>query len=297
MATAAGSYAFIASRIFIKKFCQFTFEPHAQIMMESGHLSRRGIKYRISHWLEMKIGREAEIVVCTTRHMVSHLQQAGAKGRIYRLPTSVDEHLNVFNAGARDLIRRELGLQDKTVLIYPGKFGGMYRTTSAIAFMKAFLDINSTAHVLVITDHDLPEIKKWMKEAELPSHRLTLLSSVSLTRLPQYLSAADIGLVNYKNFESRKYCSPVKVGEYLMCGLPYIVQRGTSEDDEYAEKNHVGIVVETFDRKGLEEKQPQLEELMNENKVELRMRCRSVGEAYRGKKNALQLMHTIFNEH
>jgi len=296
MATPVGSYAFIASRLYHKKFCQFTFEPHAQIMMESGRISSAGLKYRIGHWLEMMIGKNAETVVCTTRHMVDNLQKLGAKGELFRLPTSVDEDKNRFSKAGRDRLRKELKIEDKAVLIYPGKFGGMYAESKAIEVMNAFLQNVPEAHVLIITDHEHGAIREWMRSANMPELRTTLLPVVPLAELPAYLSAADIGLVAYADFGARKYCSPVKVGEYLLCGLPYIVQRGTSEDDAYAEKENVGVVLEEFSSAGLHNAITSVRSLLNEDKSVLRARCRQVGEQYRGKKNALRLMKRIFDQ-
>jgi hypothetical protein len=126
--------------------------------------------------------------------------------------------------------------------------------------------------------------------------RVTLLSTVPLEALSAYISASDIGLVAYADFDARKYCSPVKVGEYLLCGLPYIVQRGTSEDDEIAERENVGSVVETLDRKGLRAAWSKIDELLNEDKSTQRERCRKVGIEYRGQKNAIALMREVFEQ-
>ncbi len=294
MATPVGSYVFIASRLFRIPMCQFTFEPHAQIMMQSGRMSSTSIKYKIAHWLEMKIGMEAEYVVCTTRHMMNHLLSKNARGKIYRLPTSVDESINKFDAGNRSLLRKKLNIENKCVLIYPGKFGGMYRSESAIELMTSFLEKKENGHVIIITDYRHDEIKNWMISAGTKTENVTLLAPVLLKELSAYLSAADIGLISYEDFDARKYCSPVKTGEYLLSGLPYIVQRGTSEDDEVAEKNHVGVVLETYDSKGLFDKWSELEALLNEDKRQLRERCRETGIIYRSKSNAIMTLKAIF---
>jgi len=296
MATPVGSYVFIASKIFKVPMCQFTFEPHAQIMMQSGRISASSFKYKIAHWLEMKIGTEAEHVVCTSQHMLDDLKKLGAKGKLYRLPTSVDESMNRFSDSNRKRIRESLHLENKCVLIYPGKFGGMYRSESTIQFIHSYLERMENGHAIIITDFSLATIESWIKNHKLDRNKITLLPPVPLIDLPAYLSAADIGLVAYEDFDVRKYCSPVKTGEYLLCGLPYIVQRGTSEDDVVAEQNNVGIVLNTFDKKGLDEKWTQLQSLLLEDKTQLQERCRKIGMVYRGKKNALALLRTIFEK-
>ena len=41
-----------------------------------------------------------------------------------------------------------------------------------------------------------------------------------------YLSAADAGIAFYRPGISRLGTSPVKVSEYLACGLPVVIERG-----------------------------------------------------------------------
>lgn len=297
MGTLAGTFAFITSRILQKPFCQFTYEPHALIMMQSGRMSANSLRFKLARYFENKIGLCSEYVVCTTRHMVDELRKSGAQGKLLRLPSSVDESLHQFDALSRKTIRAKFGIHDDSpVLIYPGKFGGMYRQKETIQLITHWLEIIANSHAIIITDHSLETIKGWMREYKTNVSRLHLMSTVPLVTLHQYTSAADIGLIAYEDFESRKYCSPVKTGEYLMCGIPYIVQSGTSEDDEVAISENVGVVINSFDNSSLDASVPRLLALLSEDKAELRGRCRNVGIAYRGKKNALVLMQKIFED-
>lgn len=295
MATLAGTFAFIASRLLRVPYCQFTYEPHSLIMMESGRMSASSLRYKIARYFEKKIGLQSEYVACTTKHMVNDLKAMGAKGKLLRIPTSVDEDLNKFDEHARDKIRLELGLTSEPLIIYPGKFGGMYRQKATIELLTAWTRLFPSGHVLIITDYDLSEIQNWLSECNAEMTRFHLKSTVPLHMIPQYVSAADMGLIAYENFESRKYCSPVKTGEFLMCGVPILVQAGTSEDDEIALKNRVGAVLTTFDTEGLTACHETMKNLLSEDKTQLRQRCRETAISYRGKKNALQLMKDIFN--
>ena len=296
MASIAGTYGFIASRILGLKFCQLTYEPHSEIVMGSGGISSTGIRFKIAHWFEMLIGRNSEIVVCTSRHMINRLQAMRAKGKLIRLPTCVNEEKNKFNEQERQRIRGLLNLNEKIVLIYPGKFGGMYGKEETISFIAAFLSGQPNRHAIIITDFDLATIRKWTINFGIDPLQLTILPTVNLEEIPCYLSAADIGLIAYSNFEARRYCSPVKTGEYLLCGLPYIVQEATSEDDEYAVLHHVGVVSKSIDAAGYENIREKLIEFLSQDKVLLRQRCRAVGMEYRSSKLALKTLETIFKE-
>lgn len=296
MASIAGMYGFIASRILGINYCQLTFEPHAEIVMGSGGISESGLKYKISHWFEMYVGKKSEIVVCTSRHMIDRLKELKSKAKLIRLPTCVNEEKNRFNEIERNKIRERLNLVDKKILIYPGKFGGMYGRENTIGFIAAYLKNQPQHHAIVITDFDLRTLNNWANGFGINPRQLSLLSSVKLEEIPGYLSAADIGLIAYANFEARKYCSPVKTGEYLLCGLPYIVQEATSEDDEYAIRNNVGIVAKSIDGDSYLRIEHELNEFLDQDKSSLRDRCRATGMEYRSSQLALNTLKKIFIE-
>jgi hypothetical protein len=72
-----------------------------------------------------------------------------------------------------------------------------------------------------------------------------------LTReqIPAYLSAADIGFVAVRQWPSKRYCSPIKTGEYLSCGLPVIVPEGVSDDVGKMTELGICIPIQALDRK------------------------------------------------
>lgn len=77
-------------------------------------------------------------------------------------------------------------------------------------------------------------------------------TSVNHEAVPSYLSAADVGLCFVHQAPSRLYCSPIKVGEYLACGLPVLITKGIGEDSDWIAKHGTGAVTD------LEVGEPQL---------------------------------------
>jgi glycosyltransferase involved in cell wall biosynthesis len=62
-----------------------------------------------------------------------------------------------------------------------------------------------------------------------------------------YLSAADAGIAFYRPGTSRLGTSPVKVSEYLACGLPVIINSGVGDSDNLVLRERVGALVSDFD--------------------------------------------------
>ena len=93
---------------------------------------------------------------------------------------------------------------------------------------------------MVLTMNDLGETKKIFEDVGLEPNQF-LITRASYDEMPNYLSAADLGLVAVPPQPSKKFCSNIKVGEFLCTGLPYFICEGVSEDDLVARKFDVGI--------------------------------------------------------
>ncbi|HEU4573509.1 MAG TPA: glycosyltransferase, partial [Chitinophagaceae bacterium] len=291
-ANIAGSMSYLIAKLTGMRLVVFSYEPHSLFLKELGCWKESSLKFKLLRFLEVKLGRNADVVITGTRYMIDHLQMTGVKGKLYRLPTSVDSDLFKFDEIARSSIRQKFGLNDKRVVIYTGKFGDLYYKDEIFEVAATLYNSNRLYFFIFLTGHDKDEITELFDRYKIPAESYWI-GRVPHEEVSQFLSAADIGLVTVADFPSRKYCSPTKVGEYLCCGLPYIVTRGTSEDDIYAEVYNVGVVVEKFSRSGVLPKLNAINDLLAEPKEQLAERCRQTGVAYRGYKNAIQLFQKI----
>jgi glycosyltransferase involved in cell wall biosynthesis len=61
-----------------------------------------------------------------------------------------------------------------------------------------------------------------------------------------FLSASDVGVAFYRPGISRLGTSPVKVSEYLSCGLPVIINAGIGDTDRVIAQEDVGALVRDF---------------------------------------------------
>lgn len=294
-ANIAGAFGYVASRLTGMKVVVFSYEPHSEFLKELGIWSERSMKFRILNNLEYLLGKNGDYIITGTKYMVERLQQQKAKGRFFRLPTSVDEQMFLFNEGKRNQIRKQLNIDDRIVVIYTGKFGDLYYKDEIFELAKTLYQNDQKFFFLFLTGHDKNEVAEMFKLRSIPDTAFHI-NRVPLHEVGNYLSAADIGLVTVAKFPARKYCSPTKVGEYLCNGLPYIVTKGTSEDDIYALEHNVGVVVDGFEGKHVQKKFEEIKSLLSEEKNVLVERCRKVGVAYRGKGNAVALFSKVFEQ-
>jgi hypothetical protein len=293
-ANVSGAFSIILSKLFRMKFLIYSYEPHAEFQAELGLWKRNGLPYKVLSSLERYAGLYGDYVLTGTQYMVDDLRAAGARGKILRAPTSVDEKRFVFDHVAREHIRKGLGIGNRPTLLYLGKFGGLYYEKETAMFCKYLKEHINSLFFLIVTPNDNNEVREWFHEAGFADNDFTV--SGPFTNVVPYISAADVGLNAIPPSPSQKYRSPTKTAEYLLCGLPYVTCRGVSEDDVIAEQYGVGTVLERFDELSVNRIYPTIQKILEEDKDTQRARCRHVGVKYRGKSNVDRLLQSIYDD-
>lgn len=282
MCTVAGSLAFVIAKVLGLRYFGFQYEPHSEFMLECGVWPANSLAYRGLHLVEGLAGRHADLLSTGTRHMMARLQEQGSAARPYLLPSCVDEQRFQFTAAGRAQIRARYGWSEhQPVLLYLGKFGGVYYDEEIGEFFAALRRQQPALHLLVVTPDAPAPVAASLRRAGLPEMAYTLTRS-PYEEVPAYISAADFGLVAIPPTPAQRFRSPIKVGEYLCCGLPYLTCRGVSEDDQVAEAHDVGVVVAAFTVAEAARVAPRIAAFLAEDGPTLRARCRQAGIAYRG---------------
>ena len=296
MCTIAGSFAFLIAKVLGLRYFGYQYEPHSEFMRDCGIWPENSLAYQGLHYVEGLVGRHADVLSTGTSHMLERLKKWQSPARVYRMPTSVDEHKFRFSAASRAAVRARYGLDPaQPVLLYLGKFGGIYYNHEIGEFFAALRQQLPALHLLVVTPAPLVEVEASLRRAGLPASCYTLTYS-AYEDVPAYISAADFGLVAVPPLPSQRFRSPIKVGEYLCCGLPYLVCQGVSEDDWVASRDHVGLVVEAFTPAEAARIAPQLAAFLAEDRAAVHARCRAAGIRYRSYGQYLPMAEEIFRQ-
>lgn len=281
LATVSGSFAYFFSRVFVMRHYLYQYEPHSEFMYDFGFWRKDSLSFKILNWLECISGKKSEVVGTGTIHMIERLKEMKSTAEVIKIPSCVDDSLFQFSNNDRVSIRSELGITDRNVLIYLGKFGGIYFEKEVFDLFRTLLILDPKFFFMVLTPNPKSEIEDFFQEVGISEDNFHI-GRVPYKEVYKYISASDIGLVSVPPFPSQKFRSPIKVGEYLCCGIPYIVCKGISEDDSVAATNEVGIVLDDFSKASIEAKFDQINELLGTDKSLLQQRCREVGISYRG---------------
>ncbi len=292
----AAAFGALLTKVFRFKSIIIQYEPHHLFLLELNRWSKNSLKYQVLASLEEFARKKADFIMTGTSHMIRDLKQKGTKAKMFRTPNAVDENLMKFDGVERERIRKRLDIEGKDVFLYIGKLGELYYEEELVEVCAALYNQNSNAAFLMISGYDHGVLRSWFEKYGVPEAAYRLLNPVPHVEVPGYLSAAEMGMVAIPPTPAQKYRSPLKSADYLYCGLPYLICRGISEDDEYALNKKVGVVIEGYSENQIKVHYTEIEDLLHTDKERLRQRCREVGLEYRSRERVNKTLIEILEQ-
>ena len=199
----------------------------AEEYADAGIWPRGGALYRVTTKLERRfLTRAAGVVVLTDR--LNRTLPEGSRRVV--IPCAVD--LQRF-VPAEPKQPREFDL------VYAGSWGGLYETDSILAFFRAYRRLRTSARLLLLIPPaarpPLPEVGIEIRHAR-PEEVASLLPR------------CQAGLSFRRDSPAQIATSPVKVSEYLACGLPVVTNARTGDLDTLLPTTQTGIIVDGTSR-------------------------------------------------
>jgi glycosyltransferase involved in cell wall biosynthesis len=283
MCTPAGGIGYLLSKLTGRALIIDSYEPHAESMVENGTWGKNSFAFRLLWWLEKKQSKRADYCIAAATGMENYaLEKYGVTVRNIGLrPACVDLQKFSRNETAAARIRSELGWNDKLICVYAGKFGGIYLGKEAFDFFRAASDYyGDRFRVLILTPSPDEVLTAFCAASNLPRHSVAW-RKVPFEQVPDYLSAADFAFTPVKPVPSKRYCTPIKDGEYWSIGLPVVITDNISDDSAIIEENGIGSVIYTLDNAGYLAAIRKIDNLLAGDRALLRARIRQVAETYR----------------
>jgi hypothetical protein len=290
----AGSMCYLYSLLLRFDLYLYQYEPHSEFALEAHIWEENSKQYKIAKFLEKKATSFAKVISSGTEAMIETLKKEKKKAFFFKITSVVNESKFDFNEEYRREIRQKLKIAEgKKVIIYPGKFGDLYYDEEIIELYSIISKNIENTFFIILSFSDNKKIRDLLRKY-LISPDNYYLGQIPYEDMPKFLSASDFGINGIPPTPAQRYRSPIKTGEFLCCGIPYIVCKGISEDDIVAEKENVGVVVENFSENEVLNAIPQIKSFFEEDKTTLRRRSRVAGIAYRGfEKNYLEFKKAI----
>jgi glycosyltransferase involved in cell wall biosynthesis len=233
--------------------------PLSQEYVDAGVWNEGSLGHRLTDWGERKAMESADVVAVLTRHRENEVKPELGDTPLYVLPCAVDSNRFRPLLERREAIRAKLGLEG-TVFVYAGKPGGWYDTEEMVAFLSAAKEVFTSLTLLVLTREDDSAFSALCRSAGIP----LVTRAVPSEDMPAYLSAADAGLCFLRPFRSKLSCSPIKLGEYLACGLPVVSTSGCGDYDALIEEAGAGVVVANSERDAYPRAAKELRRILSE---------------------------------
>lgn len=298
--TTAGAIGYMVSVITRKPLILESYEPHAEAMVENGYWHKGHYAYRILSFFEKKQAQRAAYVIAANSGMKSYVRErykySIPDAIFFSKPAMVD--LNAFypDEQLRQEIRNKLGFRASDVVcLYAGKFGGIYLKEEIFDFLKAAADHwGRRLKILLLTAHTKEEVLQLAARAEVPGDHFTILF-VNHQEVPGYMRAGDFALCPVKPVPTKRYCTPVKDGEYWATGLPVLITPDISDDSGIIASTQTGAVLTGFSREEYDNAILELDQLLHQSRVLLTTRIRELAETHRNYSIAGRIYRAIYS--
>lgn len=244
--------------------------------------SATSLVYRLLRDIEALAVRQADTVL--TRSVKASeilLARAGAGTREDKFNVvSNGRDIKLFEPGsseARSVMREALGVSaDAPLLVYAGSIGPQYCATEMLRLFELIKEARPDSHFLVLTGS--PDVME-QEIAAKPS----LISDITIKRVPAndvpaYLACADLGIALRQVSFSMQGVAPIKLGEYLLCGLPVVATKGIG--DTHVIDAKAGFLLDIMGKSELQSVADWFVEQVLPQRESLREHCRKVGVAH-----------------
>jgi hypothetical protein len=277
--TPAGMIGYLLSKMTGKPLVLDSFEPHAEAMVENGSWKKDSFSFKILFRYERKQALHARQIIAAASGMEEYAERKyGLTGKKFFIkPACVDLDQQITRKDP-ELIKR-LGWENKIIGVYAGKFGGIYLEKEVFELFKCAADKwGANFRALILSSHSKEDIQLLAEQAGLPAGHI-YHTFVDPGEIFRYIGLADFAITPVKPVPTKRYCTPVKDGEYWAMGLPVIITKNISDDSRIIQEQKIGSILATLDREGYDRSLSEIEELLKEK--DLKQRIREVAIKYR----------------
>lgn len=296
--TPAGMIGYILSVLTGKRLIIDSYEPHAEAMVENGTWKKNSIAFRLLFYFEKKQTRRATFLIAASEGMKEYAQKkyGHTKNNFLVKPACVDLQLFSEKNIKNKSLLNQLQLHNKIACVYAGKFGGIYLKQDVFDFFKVAHDFwGDRFRVLILSSHTTDEIKDMAMKANL-NEKVIIHKFVKHQDVPDYMGLADFAITPVKSVETKKYCSPIKDGEYWALGLPVVITQNISDDSDIIEKNNIGYVLKVLNNSEYMKAVNVLDQLIQHTpKTELYEKIRAIASQRRNFRIAKEIYQIVYH--
>ena len=296
----AGGVGYILSRLTCTPLVIDSYEPHAEVMLETTTWRKDSFNFRILYFLEKMQGKYAKAVITCTSDMKDYCKRKFNISLRHQWIKPACVNLDYFNIDKRkipDLVK-SMKLENKIVGVYAGKFGGLYLTQEVFDFIKVASDFwKDRFKMLLLTNESDEALYDWKHKSGIPDG-VIFKRFVPHDKVASYIGVGDFGISPYNPVPSRKYSAPIKNAEYWALGLPVVITNNIADDSSIIDENNIGAVLKELTSEEYLKAVKKIDALLSSNSTkELYNKIRPFAERYKNFSIAEKVYEELYSDH
>jgi glycosyltransferase involved in cell wall biosynthesis len=234
----------IASKIKRTPYIVDIRDIYPQVIFDNNIINKNSYIGKFLVNIEKKIYDNASKIITVTKGLKNHIEEK-TKTKVYLIRNGMDN--NLFNNNYKSNKSRNKDF----IIMFHGTLGRSQNIDLIIQYAN-YLKNNKIKDIKIWIIGDGPKKEKIINSI----NKLNLENNLifhgfkDISQIPSYINSADIGFSPRKNGLINETAFPVKVYEYMGCGIPCIITP-ISEAGIFVEKNNIGFQLENNNIKSL----------------------------------------------
>ncbi|NGF56543.1 glycosyltransferase family 4 protein [Parapedobacter sp. SGR-10] len=193
-------------------------------------LKKRGVQYNWLKSIERKMLLQADAVITRSQKAIDvHVASIGERYRdkFAVVPNGRNSQRFIPDIAEREIARKELHVGDELLWVYAGSLGPQYCWEEMLQIFDLTLNMQPSKFLVLTGNVQFAEdrIPDYLKD-------YIIVKSVKFEHISFYLNAADAAFALRRPTYSMQGVAPIKLGEYLLMGLPTVASSGIGDTEE-----------------------------------------------------------------
>jgi glycosyltransferase involved in cell wall biosynthesis len=297
LCTPPGVFAYLLAKCWKRKLVLDSYEPHAEAMVENGSWKKDSKAFNILFNYERKMTERADYIIGATKGMKNYAKEKYNVEikNFFVKPACVDLERFSINKPKEEKLLKELNLEGYKIMLYAGKFGGIYFDQEIFDYIRVASEYfgKDKFRVLILSNISKEDLEEYCRKANLDSS-LIVLRFIKHKDIHRYMNLADYAICPVKPIPSKKYCTPIKNGEYWAMGLPVVIPKEISDDSDIIVENNIGYVLQKMDVREYRKSCEIIDKLINQSNIAERIQ--KVAVNYRDFEVARKVYKEIYQD-